>query len=38
MLHEDRADMQVLSVDSRNPDAAVMFVWDGTDALPLPFT
>ncbi|DBA76874.1 TPA: hypothetical protein ACH3X1_009477 [Trebouxia sp. C0004] len=29
---------RVLSVDNRNPDAAVMFVWDGTDALPLPFT
>lgn len=29
---------RVLSVDDRNPDVAVMFVWDGTDALPLPFT
>ena len=30
--------LQVLSVDSRTSDTPVMYVWDGTDALPLPFT
>lgn len=29
---------RVLSVDSRTSDTPVMYVWDGTDALPLPFT
>lgn len=30
--------MQVLCINDEHLDAPVMFVWDGTDALPLPLT
>lgn len=30
--------LQVLCINDQHLDSPVMFVWDGTDALPLPFT
>lgn len=29
---------QVLALDQRHPEYQVMYIWDGTDALPLPYT
>lgn len=30
--------MQVLCINDEHLDSPIMFVWDGTDALPLPLT
>lgn len=30
--------LQVLCINDKHLDSPVMFVWDGTDAIPLPFT
>ena len=29
--------LQVLCINDKHLDSPVMFVWDGTDAIPLPF-
>lgn len=37
LLHICKLPLQVLCINDKHLDSPVMFVWDGTDAIPLPF-